>query len=162
MIELLLALLALTTGIDRNIDPDLTTIAEARVIEIQSDWSHAGIRPGTWEVLAFNSSADPATSAIQQWQGSPTHWEILSNPSLTHIGCAADQADLTWYFACVLDTEPAPTTLPDPTPTPPIRLVPNTATKEQAMIDPLIAVALSLGAFNFGFLLGRVFERWDR
>lgn len=28
-------------------------------------------------------------------------------------------------------------------------------------MDALVAVALALGAFNLGFLLGRTFERWD-
>lgn len=106
MVELLLQLIVQFTHIDRTVDPGLTQIAEQRVIEIQTDWSHDQKPPQTWEVLVWNQGfSDPVTEAMRQWQASPEHWAILTNPSLTRIGCAhalsPDQRD---FFACELMT----------------------------------------------------------
>lgn len=95
----------------RTEDAELHAIAHARAVEISTDWSHAGIRPGTWEVLVYNSGhTDPASKAVAQWQGSPDHHAILSDPSLTRIGCAVYVTNGTHYFACVLmgTEEPPP------------------------------------------------------
>ena len=100
----------------RTEDPELHAIAHQRAVEVSTDWSHNGIRPGTWEVLAYNAGfTDPASKAVEQWQGSPTHDAILSDTRLDLIGCGSHQtADGTWYFACVL-AAPVPSNLPAPT-----------------------------------------------
>lgn len=125
MVALLLALIAALTGIPRNVDADLTAIAERRVIEVScgdSCFNHDGAVPGLAEVLAWNLDfEDPATHAVEQWQGSPEHWAILTDPSYGSIGCghthAADGRD---YWACVL--APGPYVAPTEPP-----VLPNTA-----------------------------------
>jgi hypothetical protein len=106
------------------------------------------MRDGTAEVLAYNQGfSDPVSKAISQWQGSPTHAAILSDPSYTRIGCAEYVTDGTHWFACVLagnpvvaqpvqtpvpaqvPTAPAPRTPTGSAPTPPPVLLPNTATR---------------------------------
>jgi hypothetical protein len=109
LVELLLSLILAMTGIGRTVDPGLVAIANERVVEIQTDWSHNQMRPGTWEVLAFNQrpTGEEATRrAAEQWRGSPDHWAILSNPSLTRIGCSLDETEQTWWFVCVLTDTP--------------------------------------------------------
>jgi hypothetical protein len=123
----------------RTEDPELHAIAHQRAVEVSTDWSHNGIRPGTWEVLAYNAGfTDPASKAVSQWLGSVTHHAILSNPDLTRIGCAEYvTADGTSWFACVLagpvstkptvapsvQVAPSPQALPTPQPV----LLPDTA-----------------------------------
>ena len=106
MIELLLSLILAVTGIARAVDPGLTAIAERRAAETATDatFSHAGMDPCCAEVLAWNLGvSDPARSAVEQWQGSPSHWAILSDPSLTRIGCGhAVGPDGRHEFACLL------------------------------------------------------------
>lgn len=129
LINLLLSLILSVTGIERTVDPAMTAEAERRVEMIQSDFSHNGIT--TPEVLAWNSGYPDGTTAteraVQQWRESPVHWEILTDPSLTRIGCAIDQVGERWYFVCALaqggatqSAEPAPyippTTLPSAPP----------------------------------------------
>ena len=118
----------------------LHQIAHSRVLEIVTDWSHNG-QDCCWEVLAYNSGyPDAAAKAITQWQGSPGHHAILSNPSLTEIGCAEHvSADGTHWFACVLDDGPDPVPTPAPTPAPapaPVPTPPPTATNETGPGDP--------------------------
>jgi hypothetical protein len=130
----------------RTEDPEMHEIAHQRAVEIASDWSHNGMRDGTAEVLAYNQGfSDPVSKAISQWQGSPTHAAILSDPSYTRIGCAEYvTSDGTHWFACVLSwgqektpgepsAQPAEVAVPaspNPiTPTPPPVLLPNTATE---------------------------------
>ncbi len=68
------------------------------------------------EVLACNYSG-PAR-AVEQWQGSPPHHAILSDPSLTTIGCAsAAGVDGASFHVCVLAAEPVVAGR-SPTPTP--------------------------------------------
>jgi hypothetical protein len=110
----------------RTEDASLHDIAHQRAVEIASDWSHNGQRPGTAEVLAYNQGfADPASKAI---------------------GCAEDDTGNISWFACVLAGEPVEAArTPNPTPvgaiptagaTPPPQvtpapvLLPNTATEE--------------------------------
>jgi hypothetical protein len=128
----------------RTEDAEMHDIAHQRAVEIASDWSHNGMRPGTAEVLAYNSGfADPVSKAVSQWQGSPAHHAILSDPSYTRIGCAEYVTDGTHWFACVLATsvatepEPSAPTAPappasngsGPAPTPQPVTLPDTATK---------------------------------
>jgi hypothetical protein len=97
-------------------------LAQRRAIEVSSDFSHAGWVAGTAEVLAWNSgSPDPAATTLAQWQGSPDHWAILTDPQYTLIGCGAHQVAERLYVACVLAAGPAPT------PNPPVIALPNTA-----------------------------------
>jgi hypothetical protein len=124
----------------RTEDAELHDIAHQRAVEIASDWSHNGMRDGTAEVLAYNSGfADPISKAIDQWQGSPTHAAILSDPSYIRIGCAEYvTSDGTHWFACVLAGNPvvaqpvqtpasAQVPTPAPTPAPVVKALPNTA-----------------------------------
>jgi hypothetical protein len=104
MIELLLALLMTATGIERSVDADLTAIAERRVAEISACaecFTHEGQPADTWEVLAYTDNPDPAR-AVEVWLGSPDHAAILTDPSLTRIGCAHRLVSLTHYYACEL------------------------------------------------------------
>jgi hypothetical protein len=126
-VALLLALLVSLTGIDRTVDPNLTAIAERRVVEIQTEFSHDGMDPCCAEVLAWNSGyADPVTHLVEQWQGSPVHWAILTDPSYTAIGCAVAFVENRAYAACALAGGGQPATAPSPPPPPPPGL-PDTA-----------------------------------
>jgi hypothetical protein len=116
MIELLLALLVTLTGITRDVDPGLTTIAQERVVEIsacppeEGCFDHEGRRGDAYEVLAWNAGYDDPIARIgQQWRESSEHWAILSSPELTHIGCAVRVVEDRTYAACVL----LPLTLPN-------------------------------------------------
>lgn len=110
MIELLLSLILALTGIARDVDPGLTAIAERRAAETATDatFNHSGADPCCWEVLAWNdgygSLEESTRRAAVQWQGSATHWAILTNPALTRIGCGhATGPDGRENFACILD-----------------------------------------------------------
>ena len=137
MVELLLALLITLTGIPRTVDADLSAIAQRRAVEIQSDFSHNGWDPSTAEIIAWNRSADPVTTLASQWQGSPPHWAILTDPKYDRWGCGISQVGDAYYGACVFRSGTAPNvsqpTLPPPNVSnppesshPPI-LLPNTA-----------------------------------
>lgn len=106
MIELLLSLILAVTGVGRTVDPGLTAIAERRAAETATDatFNHSGMDPCCAEVLAWNlGTDDPARHAVEQWQGSPAHWAILTDPSLTRIGCGVARGpDGRYEFACVL------------------------------------------------------------
>jgi hypothetical protein len=127
-VALLLALIVSMTGIDRTVDPGLTAIAERRVVEITAEFSHVGMDPCCAEVLAWNSGyADPVTHLVEQWQGSPVHWAILTDPGYTAIGCAVAFVENRAYAACVLAIEPGlngggaqdPSSAPSTSATPP-------------------------------------------
>jgi hypothetical protein len=142
MVELLLALLIALTGIPRTADAELSAIAQRRAVEIQSDFSHSGWvygRDGEAEIIAMNYGPDPVTTLAAQWQGSPPHWAILTDPKYDRIGCAIAQVDTAYYGVCLFrsGSAPAPTpapvvpappsrTEPGPTSAPPI-LLPNTS-----------------------------------
>lgn len=147
MIELLLSLILALTGIERTIDPAMTAEAQRRVEMIQTDFSHDGLT--TWEVLAWNTWPDAETATrrtAEQWRGSPSHWAILTDRSLTRIGCAMTQAaapdnnGTAWYFVCALaqgsapassvppaPPAPAPTAVPEPPSSEPRVMLPDTA-----------------------------------
>jgi hypothetical protein len=95
----------------RTVDAELHAIAHARVAEISAagDLDHAGMRPGTAEVLAMNAGvADPVAHALNQWIGSSFHRGILSDGSYGRIGCAEAVDGGVHWFACVLATGPLP------------------------------------------------------
>jgi hypothetical protein len=105
VIALLLAALLSATGIARTVDADLTAIAEERVVEISACadcFTHVGQPDDTWEVLAFTTDADPAERAVELWMASAEHAAILTDPSLTRIGCAYRLVADAHYFACEL------------------------------------------------------------
>ena len=141
-----------STFLQRTEDPTLHDLAHQRAVEIATDFSHAGIRPGTAEVLAYNGIG--AARAVEQWIASPPHFEILANPEYRLIGCGSHVVGEVYFAACVLtwgdspppqepvpappaevpivttpslpppnDTEPAPAYTPAPI------LLPNTATE---------------------------------
>lgn len=117
MVELLLALLTTLTGIPRTVDADLSAIAQRRAVEISCEgcFSHAGWiygRDGEAEVIAWNRDADPVTRLALQWQGSPPHWAILTDPNLRYWGCAVAQADGATFGVCLFRSGPAVTTEP--------------------------------------------------
>lgn len=122
MVALLLALIVTSTGLPRQVDPALMDLAQRRAIEVSVDFSHAGWVPGTAEVLAWSSgSPDPAATTLAQWQGSPPHWAILTDPQYTSIGCGAHQVVEKLYVVCVLTAGPASA------PSPPVTTLPDTA-----------------------------------
>ncbi|HSM16309.1 MAG TPA: CAP domain-containing protein [Gemmatimonadales bacterium] len=117
----------------RATDATLHDIAHQRAVEISTDFSHAGRREGTAEVLAWNSgSSDPVGHVVGQWQGSPDHDAILSDPTYDLIGCGSITVDGAYYAACVLMAASEPVITPAPangTATPEPVLLPNTATR---------------------------------
>jgi hypothetical protein len=128
LVAVLLALMFSLTGIGRTVDPVLQADAERRVIEIQSNWSHVGM--AYTEILAFNSGTpDPVVSAIEQWDQSPGHHQIMYDPTLTRVGCAVDETSGTWYFACSFAAEAvaAPAPVPRAPSVAPTPVLPNTA-----------------------------------
>lgn len=170
MVELLLSLLVSLTGIERTVDPELTSIAEQRAIEISSCsdeldlagnpipgdcWSHDGIRSDTYEVLAWNThhtDEEATTRAVYQWQGSPDHWVILTNSSLNLIGCATTHAHGRYYFVCTLragtattpvSSEPISTSSPSPS-VATVQLLPNTRMDMNFTVGRILAVVALL------------------
>lgn len=156
MVALLLLLISTATGIDRTVDPSLTAIAERRVVEIQTDYSHNGKPSYTAEVLVWNSGyTDPVAEALIQWQASPDHWAILTNRAYTRIGCATAALVEKTYFACELTPGvPGATAAPAPVvPGTPPTVLPDAAERKPMSIDLilLIAAAVCFGLATFGF-----------
>jgi len=108
----------------------------------------------TAEVLACNH--DGAERAVEQWQGSPTHDAILSDPVYTAIGCgSAAGTDGALFSACVLAAEPVEAArTPHPTPvgsiptsgaTPaPMVSLPDTATRDHVTLVGALILAVGL------------------
>lgn len=124
MVEILLALIVTLTGIVRPVDPELTSMAQHRVIEIQSNFSHDGFIPGTAEILGKNSGmTNPINSIVEGWLGSSTHRAILLDPYWARIGCDIEISDNTYWFVCLFwpaDGQPLePTHIPAPVEPPP-------------------------------------------
>jgi hypothetical protein len=114
----------------RTVDAGLHAIAHERAGELSACacLDHDGIRPGTAEVLAWNSGeANPASGAVQQWINSPLHDGILSYSSYGRIGCADVVSGAVHWFACVLAAGP----LPAPS-APSVGLLPDTAVPSHA------------------------------
>ena len=124
MVELLLALLTTLTGIPRTVDADLTALAQQRAVEIQSDFSHNGVPAGLGEIIAWNNNPDPVGTFAAQWQSSPPHWAILTDPSYGEWGCGISTTTDGRYFGVCLFSSGGPVI--QPTPAPPVQL-PNTA-----------------------------------
>ena len=95
----------------RTVDEGLHAIAHQRAAEINACrcLEHAGMRPGTAEVLGWNRGmASPVTSVVGQWVASSGHNDILSDRSYGRIGCASRLDAGTTWFACVLAAGPLP------------------------------------------------------
>jgi hypothetical protein len=153
VVELLLSLIFSLTGIDRTVDSELTTIAEQRVVQIQTSFSHDGQFAGTAEVLAWNSGYTYEMGVERlayQWMGSPNHWDILTDPSHTEIGCAVDRVDDKTFGVCVFWVEQTPVPV-EPAPTPAIELLPNTQMGDSTLNTKtlLVVIALLLAVASF-------------
>ena len=109
------------TFLARTEDASLHDIAHQRAMEISTDFSHAGIRPGTAEVLAYNGLG--AGRAVEQWLGSPDHAAILLDPQWTLIGCGSHVASGVYWAVCVLTWGGSPPPQ-DPVPAPPAEIPP--------------------------------------
>lgn len=154
MVALLLLLISTATGIDRDVDPSLTTIAERRVVEVQTDWSHNGKPSDVAEVLAWNSGySDPAAEAVSQWRASPDHWAILTNRTYTRIGCASAVLIEKTYFVCELAWPKPGATPAGIVPGTPSTILPDAAERKPMSVDIilLIAAAICFGLATFGF-----------
>jgi hypothetical protein len=95
----------------RTVDENLHAIAHARVEELRACrcLDHAGMRPGTAEVLySATLMPNPIGSAVTKWASSPLHDGILSDTSYGRIGCAEAVQGDTHYLACVLAVGPLP------------------------------------------------------
>lgn len=69
----------------------------------------------TYEVLAC-TTLGPAR-AVERWMGSPTHHAILSDKSLTAIGCASEPGlNGAVFYVCALGGLAAPAPIPAPGP----------------------------------------------
>lgn len=106
-------------------DAGLHDIAHQRAVEIATDFSHAGIRPGTAEVLAWSSGkSDPLAWAVSAWLASPPHLAALTNAEYELMGCGIHSVGDVTYAACVLA---APAVAPAMPTVVPIVPLPNTA-----------------------------------
>lgn len=87
--------------------PEMHALAHQRAAEVAVVFSHDGML--TTEVLAWNQNApDPIGTVIVQWQGSPGHDAILSDPKYDLIGCGSVVTpDGRYVAACVLATSSA-------------------------------------------------------
>lgn len=153
MVELLLSLIFSLTGIDRTVDPELTTMADQRVVDIQSNFSHEGQFSGTAEVLAWNSgyTFEVGTERLAyQWRGSPDHWATLTDPTYTEIGCAVSRVDNKTFGVCVFWVEQTVAPV-EPTPTPAIQFIPNTQMGDDTLNARtlLVVIALLLAVASF-------------
>jgi hypothetical protein len=112
LLALLLSLLISATGISRTVDPFLVDTANRRVQEIQQpgNFNHSG-NLCCWEVLQFNALGIERTVAA--WRESPSHWAVLTDPTLTRIGCAVD-FDGTYYWAACELLRGTPSEAPTP------------------------------------------------
>jgi hypothetical protein len=102
----------------RTVDAGLHAIAHDRAQEISSCGSclnHDLMRPGTAEVLGYNSGhPNPTSAVISAWQGSAAHNGILSDLALGRIGCAEVIVGGSHFFACVLAAGGGQTSAVDP------------------------------------------------
>jgi hypothetical protein len=92
----------------RPVDSGLHAIAHERVLEISacdSCMDHGQMRPGTGEVLGYNSGfRNPVAAVLKSWSGSATHDGLLSDASYGRIGCAERSIGDRHWFVCVLAT----------------------------------------------------------
>lgn len=84
----------------------------------------------TAEVLACNFTGPGR--AVEQWQGSPVHHSLLSDPAYNLIGCgSAAGSDGSTFYACTLSTA----TVAQPTPAPVVPGPPAEATPPAVSTD---------------------------
>jgi hypothetical protein len=130
LVELLLALLTTLTGIERTQDAELTALAQQRAVQIQTNFSHAGVPAGLAEIIAWNNSPDPVASFAAQWQDSPPHWAILTDPQYGAWGCGiSSTADGRYWAACLFRSDGFIPPVIQPT-----APLPNTALGDTSMI----------------------------
>jgi hypothetical protein len=149
MVELLLALLIALTGIPRTADAELSAIAQRRAVEIQSDFSHSGWvygRDGEAEIIAMNYSPDPVTTLAAQWQGSPPHWAILTDPKFDRWGCGIHQVGNATWGACIFATGSAPAPAPTPVRVPTAPAPPVTGSEPAPSAPPILIPDTALEA----------------
>ena len=99
----------------RTESAELHAIAHQRAVEISTNFSHDGMRPGMAEVLAYNGLG--AARAVEQWIASPSHHAILSDPAFREIGCGSHIVGDVYFAACVLtwgDSPPPQAPVPAP------------------------------------------------
>ena len=128
--------------IPHTFDARLHDIAHQRAVEIVTDFSHAGMRPGTAEVLAWSSGKpDPLGWVVTAWLNSPVHRAVLTDSSYELMGCATYSVADATYAACVLSAAPiyepglagrpsnvgGTESTPLPAPTPPVPMLPDAA-----------------------------------
>lgn len=93
------------TGISRSVSAELQSKAAARVIVIQSDFSHAnaGVAVGQGEVIGWDRGyEEPLATVVKSWIAAPTHSVLLLDPYYTQIGCA-------WATTAATDVQSATT-----------------------------------------------------
>lgn len=124
--------IAAVTGIVRTVDSGLRSKAAARVVEIQTDFSHvgAGLAYGQAEVIGWNRGyAEPLAAVIAGWLASPSHAHILLDPYYTKIGCAwattpaTDTLRATTWLVCWFQAADKPAPIVHPPTVPPIKPV---------------------------------------
>ena len=145
LLPVLAVLIALATGIDRTWDGNLAQLALQRSAEVAVTRSHrampelAGYNWG--EVIAWNNAADPAAYALNQWQGSPPHWAILTGTQYRHIACAETVADFHYVVCLFTDRAYVPGIIGPPI----VETIPNTAMEEPHLMLRFL-LGLLLGA----------------
>lgn len=65
-----------------------------------------------WAYIGENLAGgkEDARDTLEQWRNSPKHWEILTRPEYTHIGCAAcynpdGDSGYCWYWCTICTNE---------------------------------------------------------
>ena len=134
----LILMLSQATGIDRTQDPALAALAQTRSVEIVNDFGHhINHRLPDWywgEVIGYNGGmADPVASIVDGWRNSPSHWDVLTNPGYTRIGCGITKAEgsqyaygYRYYFVCIVGRRDEPTAPTEP----PVYEIPDTAMED--------------------------------
>lgn len=101
-------------------DANLHSIAHQRAVEIASNFSHDLMRSGTLEVIGWNQNVvDAEATIVNGWMNSPAHFAIITDRSLSRIGCGHAYINGIDWFTCVVagDTNiPAPAPAPAPSP----------------------------------------------
>jgi hypothetical protein len=151
MVEALLALLIALTGIPRTADAELSAIAQRRAVEISCEgcFSHAGWiygRDGHAEIIAMNYGPDPVSTLAAQWQGSPPHWAILTDPKFDRWGCGIHQVGNATWGACIFATGSAPAPAPTPVRVPTAPAPPVTGSEPAPSAPPILIPDTALEA----------------
>lgn len=108
MIALLLALIATTTGIPRNVDPGLMNAAQVRAESVvcadaSTFYQHTGHPAGAYEILTCSSDVNQTQEqALAAWMASTPHRDVLQNGNLRFIGCGTAITAGYRMWACEL------------------------------------------------------------